>query len=180
MIRHHHSVLLVAVHGTPSHLCYGELYFHIQRLFTFTDIHCWMWFPTHWCLHTSCTYCAFKHVYSILYVITFLAAVKISHHDIQSDPQVCAHMFMCYRGTSREYSSSEKWWWYDTNCTPLADICCMYDLGQHFWTPFICSRKLPVHILTVRVVTHMSLWKIIITVLKCFWKLISSLDIRTI
>jgi len=32
----------------------------------------------------------------------------------------------------------------------------------------------------VRVVTRMSLWKIIITVLKCFWKLILSLDIHTI
>jgi len=56
----------------------------------------------------------------------------------------------------------------------------MYDLGQHFLMPFVCSRKLPVHILIMRVVTRMSLWKIIITVLKCSWKLISSLDIHTI
>lgn len=180
MVRHHHSVLLVAVFGTPLHLCYGELYFHIQRLFTFTDFHCWMWLPAHWCLHTRCTYCAFNHVYSISYAIAFLAAIKISRPNIRCDPQVYTHMFMCYRGTCREYSYSEKGWWYDTNCTPLADTCCMYDLGQHFWTPFICSRNLPVHILIVRVVTHMSLWKIIITVLKCFWKLISSLDIHTI
>ena len=62
----------------------------------------------------------------------------------------------------------------------LTHAVCMYDLGQQFWTSFICSRKLPVHILIKKVVTLMSLWKIIITALKCFWKLISSLDIHTI
>jgi hypothetical protein len=180
MVRHHHIVLVVAVHGTPLYLCYGELNFHIQRLFTFTDFHCWMRLPTQWCLHTRCIYCAFKHVYSISYVISFSVAIKISRHDIWRDPQACALMFTCYRGTCREYSYSEKEWWYDTSCTPLADTCCMYNLGQHFWTPFVCSRKLPVHILIVRVVSHMSLWKVIITVLKCFWKLISSLDIHMI